>query len=215
MLLLLVVLQLMKKSGVIPVVVLDDTAKALTTANALLAGGVSVMEITFRTAAAADSIKAVSENCPEMLVGAGTVVTLDQCKQALECGAKFIVSPGFDPEVVSWCVERNIPITPGCVTPTEIMAAMKLGLNVVKFFPAGVYGGLKAMKALSAPFGGIEFIPTGGVDAKNLKEYLEAPFVHAVGGSWLCPKKEIATGNFDAITALCKEASQIVKEVRG
>lgn len=215
MLLLLVVLHLMKKSGVIPVVVLDDTAKALTTANALLAGGVSVMEITFRTAAAADSIKAVSENCPEMLVGAGTVVTLDQCKQALECGAKFIVSPGFDPEVVSWCVERNIPITPGCVTPTEIMAAMKLGLNVVKFFPAGVYGGLKAMKALSAPFGGIKFIPTGGVDAKNLKEYLEAPFVHAVGGSWPCPKKEIAAGNFDAVTALCREASEIVREVRG
>lgn len=214
-LLLLVVLQLMKKSGVIPVVVLDDTAKALTTANALLAGGVSVMEITFRTAAAADSIKAVSENCPEMLVGAGTVVTLDQCKQALECGAKFIVSPGFDPEVVSWCVERNIPITPGCVTPTEIMAAMKLGLNVVKFFPAGVYGGLKAMKALSAPFGGIKFIPTGGVDAKNLKEYLEAPFVHAGGGSWPCPKKEIAAGNFDAVTALCREASEIVREVRG
>lgn len=210
----LVVLQLMKKSGVIPVVVLDDTAQALPTANALLAGGVSVMEITFRTAAAASSIKAVSESCPEMLVGAGTVVTLEQCKQALECGAKFIVSPGFDPEVVSWCVERNIPITPGCVTPTEIMAAMKLGLNVVKFFPAGVYGGLKAMKALSAPFGSVRFIPTGGVDAKNLKEYLEAPFVHAVGGSWLCPKKEIATGNFDAITALCKEASQIVKEVR-
>lgn len=150
-----------------------------------------------------------------MLVGAGTVVTLDQCKQALECGAKFIVSPGFDPEVVSWCVERNIPITPGCVTPTEIMAAMKLGLNVVKFFPAGVYGGLKAMKALSAPFGGIKFIPTGGVDAKNLKEYLEAPFVHAVGGSWPCPKKEIAAGNFDAVTALCREASEIVREVRG
>ena len=214
-LLLLVVLQLMKKSGVIPVVVLDDTAKALTTANALLAGGVSVMEITFRTAAAADSIKVVSENCPEMFVGAGTVVTLDQCKQALECGAKFIVSPGFDPEVVSWCVERNIPITPGCVTPTEIMAAMKLGLNVVKFFPAGVYGGLKAMKSLSAPFGGVKFIPTGGVDAKNLKEYLEAPFVHAVGGSWLCPKKEIAAGNFDAVTALCREASEIVREVRG
>lgn len=205
----------MRRTGIVPVVVLDDAKDAVPTANALLAGGVSVMEITFRTAAAADSIKAVSENCPEMFVGAGTVVTLDQCKKALECGAKFIVSPGFDPEVVSWCVERNIPITPGCVTPTEIMAAMKLGLNVVKFFPAGVYGGLKAMKALSAPFGGIEFISTGGVDAKNLKEYLEAPFVHAVGGSWLCPKKEIATGNFDAITALCKEASQIVKEVRG
>ena len=202
-------------SGVVPVVVLDNAKDAIPTAKALLAGGVNVMEITFRTAAAADSIKAVSESCPDMLVGAGTVVTLDQCKQALECGAKFIVSPGFDPEVVSWCVERNVPITPGCVTPTEIMAAMKLGLNVVKFFPAGVYGGLKAMKSLSAPFGGAKFIPTGGVDAKNLKEYLEAPFVHAVGGSWLCPKKEIAAGNFGAITALCKEASQIVKEVRG
>ncbi len=206
---------LFRNVSVVPVVVLDDAKDAVPTAKALLAGGVNVMEITFRTAAAADSIKAVSENCPEMLVGAGTVITLDQCKQALECGAKFIVSPGFDPEVVAWCVERNVPITPGCVTPTEIMAAMKLGLNVVKFFPAGVYGGLKAMKSLSAPFGGIKFIPTGGIDAKNLKEYLEAPFVHAVGGSWLCPKKEIAVGNFDAITALCREASEIVKEVRG
>ena len=198
---------ILPQAGVIPVVVLDDAKDAVPTAKALLTGGVDVMEITFRTAAAADSIKAVSENCPEMFVGAGTVVTPDQCKKALECGAKFIVSPGFDPEVVSWCVERNIPITPGCVTPTEIMAAMKLGLNVVKFFPAGVYGGLKAMKSLSAPF--------GGVDAKNLKEYLEAPFVHAVGGSWLCPKKEIAAGNFDAVTALCREASEIVREVRG
>ena len=202
-------------SAVVPVIVLDDAKDAVATARALLAGGVDVMEITFRTAAAADSIKAVAESCPDMLVGAGTVVTLDQCKQALECGAKFIVAPGFDPEVVAWCVERNVPITPGCVTPTEIMAARKLGLNVVKFFPAGVYGGLKAMKALSAPFGGIKFIPTGGVDAKNLKEYLEAPFVHAVGGSWLCPKKEIAAGNFDVVTALCSEASEIVKEVRG
>ena len=206
---------LFRNVGVVPVVVLDDAKDTVPTAKALLAGGVNVMEITFRTAAAADSIKAVAESCPKMLVGAGTVVTLDQCKNALGYGAKFIVSPGFDPEVVSWCVERNVPITPGCVTLTEIMAAMKLGLNVVKFFPAGVYGGLKAMKALSAPFGSVRFIPTGGVDAKNLKEYLEAPFVHAVGGSWLCPKKEIATGNFDAITALRKEASQIVKEVRG
>ena len=209
------VLDRLKQSGVVPVVVLDDAKDALPIAKALLAGDVDVMEITFRTAAAADSIKAVAESCPDMLVGTGTVVTLDQCKQALECGAKFIVAPGFDPEVVAWCVERNVPITPGCVTPTEIMAARKLGLNVVKFFPAGVYGGLKAMKALSAPFGGIKFIPTGGVDAKNLKEYLEAPFVHAVGGSWLCPKKEIAAGNFDVVTALCSEASEIVKEVRG
>ena len=209
------VLDRLKQSGVVPVVVLDDAKDAVATAKALLAGGVDVMEITFRTAAAADSIKAVTENCPDMLVGAGTVITLEQCKKAVECGAKFIVSPGFDPEVAAWCVERNVPITPGCVTPTEIVAAMKLGLNAVKFFPAGVYGGLKAMKSLSAPFGGVKFIPTGGIDAKNLKEYLEAPFVHAVGGSWLCPKKEIAAGNFDAVTALCREASQIVKEVRG
>ena len=123
---------ILPQAGVIPVVVLDDAKDAVPTAKALLAGGVDVMEITFRTAAAADSIKAVSEKCPEMLVGAGTVVTLDQCKQALECGAKFIVAPGFDPEVVSWCVERNVPITPGCITPTEIMAAMKLDLNYRK-----------------------------------------------------------------------------------
>ena len=209
------ILKRLAAAAIVPVVVLDDAKDAVATAKALLAGGVDVMEITFRTAAAADSIKAVTENCPDRLVGAGTVITLEQCKKAVECGAKFIVSPGFDPEVAAWCVERNVPITPGCVTPTEIVAAMKLGLNAVKFFPAGVYGGLKAMKALSAPFGGIKFIPTGGVDAKNLKEYLEAPFVHAVGGSWLCPKKEIAAGNFDAVTALCHEASRIVKEVRG
>ena len=209
------VFERLSAAAVVPVVVLDDAKDAVATAEALLAGGVDVMEITFRTAAAADSIKAVAESCPDMLVGAGTVITLEQCKKAVECGAKFIVSPGFDPEVAAWCVERNVPITPGCVTPTEIVAAMKLGLNAVKFFPAGVYGGLKDMKALSAPFGGIKFIPTGGVDAKNLKEYLEAPFVHAVGGSWLCPKKEIAAGNFDAVTALCHEASRIVKEVRG
>ena len=209
------VLKRLEQSGIVPVVVLDDAKDAVPTARALLAGGVDVMEITFRTAAAADSIRAVSEQCPDMLVGAGTVITLAQCEQAVACGAKFIVAPGFDPEVVSWCVEHGIAVTPGCVTPTEIMAAMKLGLRVVKFFPAGVYGGLKAMKSLSAPFGGVKFIPTGGVDAKNLKEYLEAPFVHAVGGSWLCPKKEIAAGNFDAVTALCREASEIVRDVRG
>ena len=143
------VLDRLKQSGVVPVVVLDNAKDAAPTAKALLAGSVDVMEITFRTAAAADSIKAVAESCPDMLVGAGTVVTLDQCKKAVECGAKFIVAPGFDEEVVRWCVENGVAVTPGCVTPTEIMAAMKLGLKVVKFFPAGVYGGLSAMKALS------------------------------------------------------------------
>ena len=200
--------------GVVPVVVLDDVKDAVATANALLAGGVDVMEITFRTAAAADSIKAVAENCPDMLVGAGTVITLEQCKKAVECGAKFIVSPGFDEEVVRWCVERSVPITPGCVTPSEIMAAMKLGLTVVKFFPAGVYGGLSAMKALSGPFCGIKFIPTGGMNSHNIGEFIAAPFIHAVGGSWVCPKADIAAGNFEKITTLCKQARAAVQEVR-
>lgn len=195
-------------SAVVPVVVLDDAKDAVTTAKALLAGGVDVMEITFRTAAAADSIKAVAESCPDMLVGAGTVITLAQCRKAVECGAKFIVAPGFDEEVVRWCVENGVAVTPGCVTPTEIMAAMKLGLNVVKFFPAGVYGGLSAMKALSGPFGGIKFIPTGGVNTQNIGEFIAAPFIHAVGGSWVCPKADIAAGNFDKITELCAQAKE-------
>ena len=200
------VLDRLHSCGVVPVVVLDDAKDAAATAKALLAGGVDVMEITFRTAAAVDSIKAVAENFPDMLVGAGTVITLEQCKKAVECGAKFIVAPGFDEEVVRWCVENSIAVTPGCVTPTEIMAAMKLGLNVVKFFPAGIYGGLSAMKALSGPFGGIKFIPTGGVNAQNIGEFIAAPFIHAVGGSWVCPKADIAAGNFEKITELCKQA---------
>lgn len=154
---------------------LDDAADAVPTAKALLAGGVDVMEITFRTAAAADSITAVAKECPDMFVGAGTVITLEQCKKAVACGAKFIVAPGYSEEVVSWCVENNVAITPGCVTPTKIMAAMSHGLKVVKFFPANVYGGLSAMKALSGPFGGIKFIPTGGVnDQEPCRVYLRA-----------------------------------------
>ena len=202
------------RAGVVPVVVLENAKDAVPTAKAMVAGGIDVMEITFRTAAAADSIRAVSENCPEMLVGAGTVITLEQCKKAVESGAKFIVAPGFDEDVVRWCVENHVPVTPGCVTPTEIMAAMRLGLKVVKFFPAGVYGGLSAMKALSGPFGGIKFIPTGGVNAQNLAEYLAAPFIHAVGGSWVCPKADISAGNFEKITALCREAHATVTEAR-
>ena len=137
-----------------------------------------------------------------MFVGAGTVITLEQCKKAVACGAKFIVAPGYSEEVVSWCVENDIAITPGCVTPTEIMAAMSHGLKVVKFFPANVYGGLSAMKALSGPFGGIKFIPTGGVNDKNIAEYISAPFIHAVGGSWLCAKADIV---FLALHGTCGE----------
>lgn len=196
-------------TGVIPVVVLENAEDAVPTAEALLAGGVDVMEITFRTAAAAEAIRAVAGRCPAMLVGAGTVVNVEQCRQAVELGAKFIVSPGFDHEMVRWCVEERIPVVPGCATPSEIMAARKLGLHVLKFFPANVYGGLSAMKALSGPFGDVKFIPTGGISGENAAEYLAAPFIHAVGGSWLCAKGDIAAGSFEKITALCREARRV------
>ncbi len=205
------VLERLANSIVVPVIVLDRVEDAVPTAKALAAGGVDTMEITFRTACAPEAIKAVAENCPEVLVGAGTIVNLDQCKLAVEMGAKFIVSPGFSDEIVGWCVENNIPVTPGCVTPSEIMAAMKHGLKVVKFFPANVYGGLTAMKNLSAPFVGMKFLPTGGVNTANIKEYIDTPFIHAVGGSWVCPKAEVAAGNWDKITQLCKEARQAAK----
>ena len=202
------VLERLAAAGVVPVVVLEDAKDAIPTAKAMLAGGVDVMEITFRTACAPDAIRAVAENCPDMLVGAGTVLNLEQCKLAVEMGAKFIVSPGFDAGVVGWCLENGIAVTPGCVTPTEITAAVNMGLQVVKFFPANVYGGLNAMKNLSAPFGGVKFLPTGGVNSANIKEYISAPFIHAVGGSWVCPKDAIKAGDFEKITALCAEARQ-------
>ena len=199
-------------SVIVPVVVLEKVEEAVPTAKAMAAGGVDTMEITFRTACAPEAIRAVAENCPEVLVGAGTIVNVEQAKLAVEMGAKFIVSPGFSDEVVGWCVENNIPVTPGCVTPTEIMAAMKHGLKMVKFFPANVYGGLNAMKNLAAPFVGIKFLPTGGVNSGNIKEYIDAPFIHAVGGSWVCPKADIAAGNWEKITNLCLEARKAAKE---
>ncbi len=207
------VLERMAAAGVVPVVVLDRAEDAVPTARAMVAGGIDVMEITFRTAAAADSIRAVAEQVPEMLVGAGTVINLEQAKKAVDCGAKFIVSPGYDEEVVSWCCDNGIPVTPGCVTPTEITAALnRHGLKVLKFFPANVYGGLSAVKALAGPFAsaGVKFIPTGGVNQANLAEFVANPHIHAVGGSWVCPKAEIAAGNFEKITALCAEARKAV-----
>ena len=205
------VMERLANSIVVPVVVLDKAEDAIPTAKAMAAGGVDTMEITFRTACAPEAIKAVAENCPDVLVGAGTIVNLEQCKLAVEMGAKFIVSPGFSEEVVAWCVENGIPVAPGCVTPTEIMGALKHGLKMVKFFPANVYGGLNAMKNLSAPFVGLKFLPTGGVNTANIKEYIDASFIHAVGGSWVCPKADIAAGNWDKITQLCIEARKAAK----
>lgn len=205
------VLEKLADSIIVPVVVLDDVNSAVPTAKALMAGGVDVMEITFRTEAAAEAIRTVVENCPDMLVGAGTILTMEQCKLAVEMGAKFIVSPGFDAQIVNWCMKHGVAVVPGCVTPTEIMAAMNMGLQVVKFFPANVYGGLNALKSLSAPFRDIKFLPTGGINTLNIKEYAEMPLVLAVGGSWVCQREDIAAGNYEKITRLCAEARMIAK----
>ena len=170
---------------VIPVVVIKELADTEKTLQALIDGGINCAEITFRTACAADAIKLAAEKFPNMNVGAGTVINAEQCNKALDAGAKFIVSPGLSVEVAKVCKERGVEYFPGCVTPTEIMQAISLGINVVKFFPANIYGGLKALKALAAPFPQIKFIPTGGVDLTNLEEFLAFEKVYAVGGSFM------------------------------
>ena len=205
------VMERMAQAIVVPVIVMDDAKDAVPCADALAAGGIDVMEITLRTPAALDAIKAVAEQRPGILVGAGTVINLDQCKRAIEMGARFIVSPGFSHEVVGYCVENGITVLPGCVTPTEIMYALSYGLDTVKFFPANIYGGLVAMKHLCAPFSGLKFVPTGGVNNNNILEFAEAPYVHAVGGSWVCPKAEINAGNWEKITNLCIEARKAAR----
>ena len=205
------VMERLANSIVVPVVVLDKVEDAVPTARAMAAGGVDTMEITFRTACAPDAIRAVAENCPDVLVGAGTIVNLDQCKKAIEMGAKFIVSPGFSDEIVGYCVANGFPVAPGCVTPTEIMGALKHGLKMVKFFPANVYGGLNALKNLAGPFVGLKFLPTGGVNNGNIKEVLATPFIQAVGGTRVCPKADIAAGNWDKITQLCIDARKAAK----
>ena len=201
-------------TGIVPVVVLNNADDAVPLAKALLKGGIDFMEITFRTECAADSISVIAKEVPEMTVGAGTVINLEQAERAVENGAKFIVSPGLDIGVVTWAQERGIPVIPGCVTPTEIMKAISLGLNVIKFFPADVFGGIKAIKALSAPFGQVKFLPTGGVSEANLKDFISNKSVAAIGGSWVCKKDDIANHDWDKITALSANAVKIIKETR-
>ncbi|MCC2315796.1 bifunctional 4-hydroxy-2-oxoglutarate aldolase/2-dehydro-3-deoxy-phosphogluconate aldolase [Cellulomonas xiejunii] len=194
----------------VPVVVLDDAADAAPLAAALAAGGLPVAEVTFRTAAAADSIRAMSER-GDMLVGAGTVLTPAQVDQAVAAGASYVVSPGLSRAVVERCQEHGILALPGAVTATEIQAALELGLTTVKFFPAGTSGGAKAIAALAAPFGGVRFVPTGGVSAANLHEYLAVPSVVAVGGSWMVSKDLVRAGDFAGITRLTAEAVALTR----
>ncbi|MCR4557630.1 MAG: bifunctional 4-hydroxy-2-oxoglutarate aldolase/2-dehydro-3-deoxy-phosphogluconate aldolase [Saccharofermentans sp.] len=202
------------ETGIVPVVVLNRVEDAVPLAGALLRGGVDFMEITFRTECAAECISVISREVPDMTVGAGTVLNVEQAKLAVEKGAKFIVSPGLDEETVKWALGNNIPVVPGAVTPTEIMKAVSLGLKVVKFFPADVYGGIKAIKALSAPFGQVRFLPTGGVSEANLKDFITNSAVAAVGGSWVCKKDDIMNHDWDKITELSANAVRIIKENR-
>ena len=198
----------------VPVVVLQDAKDAVPLAKALIAGGLPVAEVTFRTAAAADSIKAISEACPEMLVGAGTVTNLEQAKKAKEAGAKFIVTPGFSKTVTEFAVENNIPVFPGVCTPTEIMMVMEYNLPVVKFFPAEPAGGVSMIKAMAAPYVGIKFMPTGGINAKNLEDYLSFDKIICCGGSWMVKGELVNNGEFDKIRELTAEARKLVDSIR-
>jgi 2-dehydro-3-deoxyphosphogluconate aldolase/(4S)-4-hydroxy-2-oxoglutarate aldolase len=201
------------KAFLIPVVVMDDAARAADSAKALVAGGIQVMEITLRTEAALESIEKAAKACPDLLIGGGTVLSLEQCRQAISRGASFIVSPGYDPEIVEHCQKNNVVVLPGCVTPTEITAAMKAGIKIVKFFPANVYGGAGGMKALSGPFPKLEFVPTGGIDLKNLADYI-LPQVFAIGGGWLCDRKAINAGDYDGITRTCVQSLEMVQKLK-
>lgn len=195
-----------QKLGIIPVVKIDHAKEAVPLAKALCEGGLPVAEVTFRTDAAEESIRLMCEACPDMLVGAGTVLTTEQVDRAAAAGAKFIVSPGLNPKVVAYCLERKIPITPGTSSPTDIEAALELGLDVVKFFPAEASGGIAKIKAMSAPYPNVRFMPTGGINAKNLQSYLDFPKIVACGGSWMVSGELINSGNFGEITRLTKEA---------
>ena len=194
---------------VIPVVVLERVADAAPLGRALVAGGLPCAEVTFRTPAAAAAIAELAADSA-MLVGAGTVVRADQVDEALAAGASFVVSPGFSPSVVRRCQELGVPVLPGVATPTELMMALDAGLTVVKFFPAETNGGVPALKALSAPFGGVRFVPTGGVSVGNLSSYLSVPSVLAVGGSWMVAPALVAAGDFDEISRLTAEAVALV-----
>lgn len=196
--------------GIVPVVKIDNAKDALPLGKALLKGGLPVAEITFRTAAAEEAISNLTKDLPEILVGAGTVLTVDQVKRAIGAGAKFIVSPGFNPTVVKYCVDNDIPITPGCSNPTDIEMALDYGLEVVKFFPAEAFGGLAALKSISAPYGMIKYIPTGGINAGNVNQYLSFNKVLACGGSWMVKGELITEGNFDEIVRLTREAVSLM-----
>ena len=209
------VLDQLGKIGIIPVVVIDNISDADGLADALLRGGIPCAEVTFRTEAAEEAIRRLTDRFQELLVGAGTVLSLEQAKCAVSAGARFIVSPGTSPDIVQYCIENSIPIIPGAQTPTEIELAMKYGIDVVKFFPSELAGGVKMLKALAAPYHNIRFVPTGGINVQNVGDYLEFDKVLACGGSWMVNKELIKKRQFSEIQIKVAEAAAIVKKYRG
>ena len=202
------------KIGIIPVIRIEDEGKAVPLARALIAGGIPCAEITFRSAQAEEAIALISKEVPEILLGAGTVLRPEQADKAIAAGARFIISPGFNPRVVSHCLGKGTLIAPGCSNPTDIEMALEMGLEAVKFFPAEQAGGLEYIKAVAAPYSSMYFIPTGGINVQNIAKYIAFKKVLACGGSWMAPPDLINAGDFGAIKTLCREAVQLVKESR-
>lgn len=200
--------------AVVPIVVLNDADDAVPLADALIKGGLPCAEVTFRTDAAEESIRRICESFPDMLVGAGTVLTTEQVERAHKAGAKFIVSPGFDPEIIDCCISIGLPVLPGCITPSEIAQAVKRGLKVVKFFPAEQSGGVAMIKAMAAPYSMVKFMPTGGISTKNLADYLSCDKILCCGGSWMVKEDLIKSGSFDKITDMTREATALARSIR-
>ena len=205
----------LRRLRLVPVIVIDDHSGASSLAQALVDGGLPCAEVTFRTKGAREALERISAEFPQILAGAGTVLTPAQAKEARDAGARFVVAPGFSPAVVEYCIEHDIPVFPGIATPSEIEAALMRGLNVLKFFPAEPLGGLSYLKAISAPYGMVEFMPTGGISLQNVGSYLSFPRVVACGGSWIAPPDWIASGQFDRIAAAARSAVEAVNPPNG
>lgn len=208
-------LAVLSRIGLVPVITINSAHDAVPLAEALLDGGIGCAEVTFRTPAAAEAIANISSTCGTLLVGAGTVLTVEQAEQAIRAGAQYIVAPGFDPAVVGWCQARNVPVLPGVATPSEVSMALASGLDVLKFFPAEAMGGVQTLRALAAPFASVRFIPTGGITVANLPQYLALPNVAACGGSWMVKEDMISAGKFAEIARLSRQAREIVRRARG
>lgn len=208
------VLDKIKACGIVPVVIIEDADKAKALGRSVLYGGLNCIEITFRTKAAAKAIEIIKKEYPEMTVGAGTVLTIEQVKIAAKAGAEFIVSPGSNPKVIQYCQDNNICVIPGVVTPSEIEKNLDMGITTMKFFPAEAAGGLKMIRAMSAPYGAVSFMPTGGINVDNVREYLKYNKIIACGGSWIVKSDLLEKNNYEEIAKLSGEAADIVKQVR-